>query len=79
MTCPCPYRRFGHAVVRLGDTVVAVGGSRLHPDVMLDSVERLDEDRGWVETEVRLQQPRANFGYALVPHSLLPGCRVTEK
>ena len=72
-------RRFGHAVVRLGDTVVAVGGSRLHPDVMLDSVERLDEDRGWVETEVRLQQPRANFGYTLVPHSLLPGCRVTEK
>ena len=34
--------RFGHAIVKIGDRVLAVGGSKLHPDIMTDTVEEFD-------------------------------------
>ena len=37
------FTRFGHAVVKIGDKVLAVGGSRLRPDVMTDSIETFDK------------------------------------
>jgi len=31
--------RFGHAVVKIGEKVLAVGGSRLRPDIITDTIE----------------------------------------
>ena len=39
--------RFGHAIVKIGDRVLAVGGSKLHPDIMTDTVEEYQEASGW--------------------------------
>jgi len=71
--------RFGHAVVKIGDKVLAVGGSRLRPDVMTDSIETFDKERGWSRFPVKLKHQRANFGYALVPHSFFPGCKINSE
>ena len=72
--------RFGHAIVKIGDRVLAVGGSRLHPDIMTDTLEEYEETNGWRLLEhVKLKIPRANFGYTLVPHSLFPGCTVLSQ
>ena len=72
--------RFGHAIVKIGDRVLAVGGSRLHPDIMTDTMEEYEETNGWRLLEhVKMKIPRANFGYTLVPHSLFPGCTVLSQ
>ena len=72
--------RFGHAIVKIGDRVLAVGGSKLHPDIMTDTVEEYQEASGWRLTEdVKLKTPRANFGYTLIPHSLFPGCTIKSQ
>ena len=72
--------RFGHAIVKVGDRVLAVGGSKLHPDTMTDTVEEYEEASGWRLTEdIKLKIPRANFGYTLIPHSLFPGCTIKSK
>ena len=71
--------RFGHALVKVGDHVVAVGGSKLHPDVMTDSIEEWDQDMGWNVLSMKLAYPRANFGYSLVPHSIFDGCKLSEE
>ena len=69
--------RFGHAIVKIGDRVLAVGGSRLHPDIMTDTLE---ETSGWrLLEDVKMKTPRANFGFTLVPHSLFPGCTILSK
>ena len=65
-------------MVKIGDKVVAVGGSTLHPDIMMDTVETYDETQGWSTLPVKLKHARANFGYTLVPHSLFHGCKINE-
>ena len=71
--------RFGHAVVKIGDHVVAVGGSKLHPDIMTDTVEEWHQERGWtLRYNTKLSYPRANFGFTLVPHSMFDGCHLEE-
>jgi len=71
--------RFGHAVVKMGDQVLAVGGSRMRPDVMTNTIEIYDRVRGWSFSPSKLRLPRANFGYALVPHSFFPGCTLRSE
>ena len=72
--------RFGHAIVKIGDKVLAVGGSKLHPDIMTDTVEEFDVASGWrLLEDVKMKVPRANFGYTLIPHSLFPGCTITSQ
>ena len=74
------HNRFGHAIVKIGDRVVAVGGSKLHPDVMTNSVEEFEIDSGWrLLEDVKMKTPRANFGFTLVPHSMFPGCKILSK
>jgi len=68
--------RFGHAVVKVGEKILAVGGSRLRPDIITDTIEIFDQATGWTFYPSKLKIPRANFGYALVPHSLFPGCKI---
>ena len=46
------------------------------PDVYLDSIEIFEKNQGWKMTDKKLQKPRANFGYGLIPHSLIPNCKV---
>jgi len=70
--------RFGHAVVKIGDKVLAIGGSRLRPDVMTDTIEIFDKISGWSKFPAKLKHKRANFGYALVPHSFFPGCKLRD-
>ena len=65
-------------MVKIGDKVVAVGGSTLHPDIMMDTVETYDETQGWSTLPVKLRHPRANFGYTLVPHTLFEGCKISK-
>ena len=72
--------RFGHAIVKIGDRVLAVGGSKLHPDIMTDTVEEYEEASGWrLAEDVKLKIPRANFGYTLIPHSLFPRCTIKSQ
>ena len=72
--------RFGHAIDKIGDRVLAVGGSKLHPDIMTDTLEEYEETYGWRLLEhVKMKIPRANFGYTLVPHSLFPGCTILSQ
>ena len=70
-------RRFGHAVVHIGDKVFAVGGDKKDPSHILDSIEEFNPTtNSWRLMPNRLKKPRANFGFALVPHSLFDGCKI---
>ena len=73
-----PDSRFVHAVVKLGDKVVALGGKRRNPDVYLDTIESFSLDNGWTKINRTLETARSNFGYTLVPHSFIPGCKIKE-
>ena len=67
--------RFGHALVMVGDKVIAVGGDTKVPSNILDTIEEYDiSSNTWRILEKRLKKPRANFGYTLVPHSIFDGC-----
>merc|ERR550519_2804567 len=67
--------RFGHALVNVGGRLIALGGKERNPDVVMDSGEEFHpSNRSWTFLGRVLSKPRANFGYTLIPHSLIPGC-----
>ena len=67
--------RFGHALVMVGDEVIAFGGNTKVPSNFLDSIEEYDSSMNtWKILEKKLKTPRANFGFTLVPHSIFHGC-----
>ena len=71
--------RFGHAVVTVGDRILAVGGDTKVPSNILDTIEEYDiGSNTWKIIEKRLKKPRANFGFTLVPHSIFEGCVIEE-
>ena len=71
--------RFGHAVVTIGDKIIAVGGDTKVPSNILDTMEEYDiAKNSWKISEQKLRKPRANFGFALIPHSIFNGCVINE-
>ena len=46
--------RFGHALVKIGDTLVAVGGTKRVPDKYLQTIETFSPVSGWSFTDKRL-------------------------
>ena len=69
--------RFGHAVVAVGDKIFAVGGDGKNPHNILDTIEEYDvTSNSWRIIKEKLNKPRANFGFTLVPHSIFDGCVV---
>merc|ERR1719397_2211077 len=60
------HERFGHALVNIGGRIIAFGGKEWNPDVTLRNGEVMPV-------------PRATFGYALIPHSAIPGCNIHFK
>ena len=69
--------RFGHALVNVGGRIIALGGKERNPDVVLNSGEEFDiGTKSWTSLGKILEKPRANFGYTLIPHSLIPGCNI---
>ena len=71
--------RFGHAMVNVGGRILAVGGKERNPDVVLDSGEEFHvNNRSWTNIGRVLAVPRANFGFTLIPHSLIPGCYINN-
>ena len=75
MTSP----RFGHALVTVGPKVFAIGGDDRNPNNILDTIEEYDlKTNTWRTHETRLNRPRSDFGYTLVPHSMFLGCVVSD-
>ena len=71
--------RFGHALVTVGPKVFAIGGDDRNPENILDTIEEYDlKTNTWSIHETRLNRPRSDFGYTLVPHSMFPGCVVSD-
>ena len=71
------HARFGHAVVNVGGRIIAFGGKEWNPDVALKDAEEFDMvTKTWKSIGDVMSIPRANFGYALIPHSAIPGCSV---
>jgi len=71
--------RFGHAVVAVGEKIFAIGGDEKNPSNLLDTIEEYDvKKNSWKIITSKLKKPRANFGYTLIPHSILPGCTVSR-
>lgn len=69
--------RFGHALVNIGERVIAIGGKEWNPDVPLKNAEEFDiSTKSWRSLGDVMSVPRANFGYALIPHSVIPGCTI---
>jgi len=72
--------RFGHAVVNVAGVVYAVGGDSKNPHHALASIEEFSPGSAeWRLSATKLITPRTNFGYTLVPRSVLPGCGGTEE
>jgi len=70
--------RFGHAVVAVGDRVFAIGGDDRNQNNM-DTIEEYDVKKNtWSIIKQKMKKPRSNFGFTLVPHSVVDGC-VIEK
>ena len=70
--------RFGHAVVAVGEKIFAIGGDEKNTSNILDTIEEYDvKKNSWKILTTKLKKPRANFGYTLIPHSILPGCTVS--
>jgi len=70
--------RFGHALVRVGEKIFAIGGDDRNPNNVMDTIEEYDGTKNmWKIIEKKLKKPRTNFGYTLIPHSLFDGCDVT--
>jgi len=70
--------RFGHAVVAVGEKMFAIGGDDRKNNYH-DTIEQFDIETGsWKMIFQRLQQPRSNFGYTLIPHSLFKGCHLEK-
>jgi len=68
--------RFGHAVVNVGQKVFAIGGEDRKSNYF-DSIEEFDiTNESWKIVSQKIQTPRSNFGYTLIPHSLVDGCTV---
>jgi len=71
--------RFGHALVTVGSKVFAVGGEYRTGHDIMDTIEEYDvRSNSWKIIETKLKKPRSNFGFTLVPHSLFPGCSITD-
>merc|ERR1712013_929054 len=71
--------RFGHALVAVGEKIFAIGGDEKNPNNILDTIEAFDvENNTWKLLRTKMKRPRANFGYALVPHSIFKGCTVNR-
>ena len=68
--------RFGFALVNVGGKVLAVGGDTREGSAnYLDTIEVFDTvTNTWSLHSRRLKNPRSNFAFSLVPHSLFPGC-----
>ena len=67
--------RFRHALVTVGGKIFAVGGDGKNPHNILDTIEEYDvASNSWRIMRKKLNKPRANFGYTLVPHSIFDGC-----
>ena len=70
--------RFGHAVVALGERVFAIGGDDRNQKNM-DTIEEYDVRRNtWNIIKQKLNKPRSNFGFTLVPHSIFDGCTIEK-
>ena len=71
--------RFGHAVVNVGHKVFAIGGEDRENNNYFDSIEEFDVTKeSWKIISQRIQTPRSNFGYTLIPHSLVDGCKILD-
>merc|ERR1719431_128340 len=69
--------RFGHALLTVGDQVLAIGGKKIHPEEITDTIEEYSVTKGdWSYLPIKLIAPRTNFGFTLIPPSMFPGCRV---
>merc|ERR1711970_482305 len=71
--------RFGHAVVAVGDKIFAIGGDDRNQNNVFDTIEEYDvKKNSWSTVGQKLNIPRSNFGYTLVPHSIIDGCVITR-
>merc|ERR1719397_533420 len=71
------YERFGHALVNIGGRIIALGGKEWNPDVTLRNGEEFNPvTKTWSSIGDVMTVPRATFGYALIPHSAIPGCSI---
>jgi len=71
--------RVGHALVTVGSKVFAVGGEYRTGHDIMDTIEEYDvRSNSWKIIETKMKKPRSNFGFTLVPHSLFPGCSITD-
>jgi len=71
--------RFGHAVVAVGDKIFAIGGDDRNQNNVFDTIEEYDVKKNlWSTTGQKLNIPRSNFGYTLVPHSIIDGCVISR-
>jgi len=76
---PMKTGRFGHAVVAVGDKIIAVGGDTKVPSNILNTMEEYDTaTNSWNIIEQKLKRPRANFAFTLLPHSLFDGCVIKK-
>jgi len=76
---PMKTGRFGHAVVTVGEKIFAIGGDQKNPHHILDTIEEYDvRNKSWSIVKKKLNMPRANFGYTLVPHSIFVGCQINR-
>jgi len=74
------YERFGHALVNIGGRIIALGGKEWNPDVTLRNGEEFNlVTKTWSSIGDVMAVPRATFGYALIPHSAIPGCNIHLK
>jgi len=76
-TGPMNQARFGHALVTVGEKVLAIGGKKIHPEVITDTIEEYRVSQGtWNNLPTKLVTSRTNFGFNLVPPSMFPGCEI---
>jgi len=71
--------RFGHAVVTVGDKIFAIGGDDRNQNNVFDTIEEYDvKKNSWTTIGQKLSIPRSNFGFTLIPHSIIDGCVISK-